>query len=160
MRSARENGPVFDVTMAAPDDIREETITWRVHPARRRVGAACGALLVIAAFAFAAAEFMESPWWGAFAGCFLFVMLSRFFLPSEFTIDHNGVTARYAWRSLQLAWHDVRRFLHDDQGGYLSTRRRASVFDGFRGMHLMFADNRDAVVARIQARLDREAETR
>lgn len=151
----REPSQVFNVTMATLDEIREEPITWRVHPARHRLGAACGAAVAIFAFAWLATDLMGNLGWGLFSGMFLFVMLNRFFLPSEFTLDQNGVTARYPWRSLQFAWHDVRRFLHDNRGGYISDRRRSSMFDAFRGIHLVFAENRDAVVARIKARIDK-----
>lgn len=157
LRTPRKTG----VTMAALGDIREDAITWRVHPARERVGAACGAVAVIAGFAWAAGAMMENLWWGVFAGLFLFAMLNRFFLTSEFTVDGDGVTARYPWRSIQFTWDDVRRFVHDRRGGFLSTRRRSSMLDAFGGMHLLFAKNRDAVVSRIETRLhQREAETR
>ena len=134
-----------------PDDLHNETMTWRVHPARERIGAACLAVGVMAAFAWLAVDWMQNLWWGLFAGLFLFAMLNRFFLPSRFVIDAEGITARYPWRSIRFRFQDVRRFLHDARGGYLSTRRRGSILDSFQGIHLFFNGNRDHVVARIRA---------
>jgi hypothetical protein len=134
------------------DDAQYQAMEWRVHPARERVGAAVLSLLVLMGFAWLAADLMQNRWWGAFSGAFLFLMLSRFYLPSEFSIDETGITAKYPWKSTRFKWSDVRSFQHDERGGYLSTRR-PSLLDTFRGIHLLFHDNREAVVSRIRASL-------
>jgi hypothetical protein len=77
--------------------------------------------------------------------------LNRFFLPSRFSIDAHGITAQFPLRRKHLRWRDVRRFLHDQHGGYLSTRSRASRLDAFSGMHLMFGQQREEVMQRIRA---------
>ena len=127
-----------------------ETISWRVHPARQRIGAALAAGTVILALSSLAAVTMQSPWWGIFSVVFLFVALDRFFLPSEFSIDGDGVVAHCGLSRRACRWRDIRRFNHDGHGGHLSTRVRSSALDSFRGIHLVFGENREAVVARIE----------
>ena len=119
------------------------TITWSAHPARQRPGAAVMASAVIVILAAAVAWFGGSPpqyWWSVLGGVVLMMALNRFFFPSQFTIDDEGITARHPMRRKRLLWKDVRRFLHDEHGGYLSTRARASRFDAYRGMHLLFGE--------------------
>ena len=44
--------------------------------------------------------------------------------------DADGITARYPLRSQRCRWADVRRFMADAHGGYLSTRSRRSCPTG------------------------------
>ena len=60
--------------------------------------------------------------------------INRFFLPSTFKIDEDGITASYPLRSMRLKWKDLRRFLVGEQGGLLSRRARSSSMDVFTGM--------------------------
>lgn len=136
-------------------DQKVEPLTWRVHPARERVGATVFALAVVGGMVWMVGEIMENPWWGLLPAGFFLVTLQRFFLPSEFCIDEDGVTAKFTFTSLKYAWKEIRRFQHDGRGAFLSTRRCPSLFDSFRGMHLMFADNREQVIERIESQMNR-----
>lgn len=132
-------------------DTQNETLAWRVHPARERPAAAVFALLIVGGMIWMVAVIMQAPWWGLLPAVFFLFTLQRFFLSSEYRIDRNGVTAKTAFGSQTYRWPDIRRFRHDEGGAFLSDRRRASLLDTFRGMHLMFAGNREQVVQRIEA---------
>jgi len=140
-----------------PRDSSGPSLVWRVHPARDRVGAACFAAAVVTAMAWLSAAMMQSVWWGALAVVVLFVALRRFFLPSQFRIDAEGITARNSLSRQRYHWSQIFRFSCDRRGGYLSTRSRSSVLDIFRGMHLLFGEDRETVVAQIRERLNSEA---
>jgi hypothetical protein len=136
-----------------------EILTWKVHPANERRGAALVAVLVIFALAYLTYALMNSLWWGVFAVVVLGGGLNRFFLPSRFTIDADGVTAHYPWKRLRYRWSEIRRFLHDSQSGYISRRRRPSFLDHYSGIHLLFAGNRAEVVERIKRGIAEAAES-
>ena len=127
--------------------------TWQAHPARERIGAAALALGLIGAFAGVVGLSFQSPAWAAAACLVLLAALSRFFFPSRFMIDADGITARYLLRSQQVRWDDIRRFVQDDRGGYISTRAKRSRLDAYRGMHILFGAQRETVVKQIRARL-------
>jgi hypothetical protein len=114
------------------------------------------ALAVIAAFAWLAAEWMESWGWGMFAAVLMIALLNRFFFPSEYRIDSTGISARHGLTRQRLRWPDVRRFVHDAHGGYLSTRARPSTLDAFRGVHLLFDRDRQTAIERIQRELSEQ----
>ena len=139
---------------------RTDSITpefeWRVHPARERAVAAGAAVAVMAAMACLSAMLMQSIGWGVLTFAVQFFALRRFLLPSEFRGDAQGVTAWNGWQTRRYRWSEIRRFLCDAQGGYLSTRRSESLLDLFRGMHLIFGKNREAVVVRIREHLRAE----
>lgn len=127
-----------------------EPFTWRAHPARRRPVAAVFAAGVIVAVA-AACALSTNIYWGVLAFVLLVLSLQRFFFPSRFTIDEQGVTARYLLGTKSYGWSEIRRFCHDCHGVHLSTRGRPSRLDGYRGMQLLFGPSRDEVLRRIRA---------
>ena len=134
------------------DDIGTD-FTWQAHPARERVGAATLAISLIGALAGAVGMSFQSPIWAAAALLVLLAALSRFFFPSRFVINADGITARYPLRTQQIRWKNIRRFVQDDRGGYISTRAKRSWLDAYRGMHILFGTQREAVIERIRARL-------
>lgn len=125
-------------------------ISWTVHPARERIVAAVFAVGVIVAVAWLSATLMNEAWWALFAAVVMFAALRRFFLPSTFRVDERGVSAVCGGVRQFYDWADIRRFLHDTGGAYVSTRTRSSPLDLFRGIHLSFTDNAEAAVARIE----------
>ncbi len=86
----------------------------------------------------------------------LFLALNRFFLVSRFEIDEEGLTARHPLRGRgrRIQWKDVRRFLHDRHGGYLSRRAVRSRFDSWQGVHILWGGDSQKTIDAIRAHLD------
>lgn len=98
--------------------------------------------------------------WGIGASLVMFVTLNRFFLPSRWEMDADGITAHYPLRKQHFRWETGRRFVVDGYGGFLSTRARRSRLDPYRGMHLRFPeDRREAIIAQIRAALPAPVKT-
>jgi hypothetical protein len=138
------------VAAIAANDSSPDVLTWHVHPARDRWGATCFVLIVTAALAWLAADWMNSFWWAALACLVVGTSLRSFLLPGEFRVDSSGITVRRLMWTRHVPWRDIRRFLHDANGGFISARARSSAMDLFRGMHLLFDGNRESVVAAIE----------
>lgn len=130
-----------------------EEFTWRAHPARERLPIAIAALMLVLAISIAIFISVDSYWWAGLSFLVLLVALNRFFFPSNFHINSQGITARYLLKTQKLAWKEIRRFILDSHGGYLSTRAIPSRLDPYRGMHILFGPHREAVVKQIRARL-------
>lgn len=139
----------MEATIPQPD------FTWQAHPARERPGPAAAAAAAVVLLSGGAWLVGQSPWWAGAAALVLFLALNRFFLPSRFEIDAEGITARYPLRTRRARWADLRRFAHDRYGGYLSTRSRPSRMDAYGGLHLVFGADRDDAVERIETRMQR-----
>lgn len=127
--------------------------SWQAHPARQRPTQAALALGIIAMFAVAVLLTTQSIIWAAGSGLLLVSALNRFFLPSRFVIDATGITARYPFKSARLEWDAVRRAHFDTFGGYLSDIATPSRFDAFRGLHVLFGDDRDQAISAIRQRV-------
>ena len=129
-----------------------ETMTWRAHPAREQPGRTALAVATIAVITVLGVQVMGHPAWAALAIGVLLLSLNRFFFPTRFTIDGEGITASYPFSTQRLNWQQVRRFGHDEDGAFLSSRARKSFLDGFSGMHLIFGNDcsqRQRIVERI-----------
>ncbi|MGI9014582.1 MAG: hypothetical protein ACR2GY_10085 [Phycisphaerales bacterium] len=145
------------------DHAESPALTWQAHPAAQRLGhciLAVGIILLSCSIItfMCITEGLSVPVSLAIGLASLVALglsLNRFFLGSSFVIDDVGITARYPFRSMQLPWARVQRFMHDARGGFLSTRAHASRFDSFRGMHIIWpADNteRDHIIRAIEKR--------
>ena len=126
---------------------------WSAHPARERAVAALAASIAVLGFGALIGIASGAVGWGVVSVAVLLASLNRFFLPSRFSIDDDGITARYPLRSQRFRWGEIRRFIVDNRGGYLSTRARRSRFDAFSGMHVLFGPDRRSVIEHIRAQL-------
>ena len=112
---------------------------------------AIGVILAAAAAVFVG---FDSMGWAVFAAVVLAASLHRFFLPSRFVVHAEGIDVAHLGSTRRVRWREVRRFVHDERGGFLSTRSRASHLDAFRGTHLVWDANvRERAVEAIQGRL-------
>jgi len=127
--------------------------TWTAHPAKQHVGRGVLGLVVISAAGFGVALLANHPLAGVMGGLLLVLSLQKFFFPSQYTLNEEGLTAKTLLNTKRLRWSDVRRFVFDADGGYFSTRARASWLDAYRGVHVMWGHQREQAVRAVQSRL-------
>lgn len=130
------------------------SFSWSAHPFRERPGRALLGCVWITAFVLMVYATMGSAGWAWLAGVVLVGSLHRFFFPSRYDVDEGGITGRSLLGTQRMRWREVRRFVWDENGGYLSAHARASRLDAYRGMHLLFGEKRETVIGRIEACLD------
>jgi hypothetical protein len=135
--------------------------TWVAHPAREQPGrAAMGVTWIIAAAVVVYATTFN-VFWPVFAVLFLLAALNRFFFPTRFDVDDEGITATSLFGTRRMTWRQVRKFVHDETGGLLSDRARHSRLDALRGrgVHVMFGRAGDRAVRAIKERLQQARES-
>ena len=142
----------------------DDTIEWSVHPAKQQPGRALAAFLVVLVACFFVwltvggfQQLILAFIAAIVAGVILLASLSKFFLKSRFELDSEQITAHYPFSKRSFKWVDLRRFVADRHGGYLSTRRKPSRWDAFSGMQVIFGSDRDVIEQRIRSLLDQEA---
>ncbi|MEE2908523.1 MAG: hypothetical protein VX527_11920 [Planctomycetota bacterium] len=147
--------------MDTPPDYR---LQWTAHPARQQPARAVMAMLVVLVVCFfvwltvgGTREVILASLAAGFAAAVLLASLSKFFLQSRFEMDSEQITAHYPFSKRSFKWVDLRRFVVDRHGGYLSTRRKPSRWDAFSGMQVIFSSDRDVIEQRIRSLLDQEA---
>ncbi len=140
--------------MTAADPHPDLPFEWTAHPVREkpRRGVLAAALIVFCGVlvAMIVADPMLGPLAAGGSILFLFLTLNRFFLPTRYRIDEQGVSARFPLGGRALAWSEIRRFPHDREGGYVSPRDRGGALDT-RGISLLFAGRGAAIIALIES---------
>ncbi|MEE8399290.1 MAG: hypothetical protein V3S89_09815 [Desulfobacterales bacterium] len=132
----------------------EDLFLWQAHPARRKQTETVIAIVVISAMAILVYRLSHTLLGSIFSALVLIMALQRFFFPSRFEIDSKGITAHYFMGKKHFDWQYVRRFTHDENGGYLSTRSTPARVDAYRGMHLYFNEDRTEAIDRIEYEME------
>ena len=118
---------------------------WKAYPAKERARSAITGGLIILFLAVTILLVFKS-WILALLSIFVLVVrLNRFYFPSSFSIDSEGISAKYLLNSQYINWNDVKRIVNDENGAYLSERTISSRWDAFRGMHILFGNDSDKV---------------
>jgi hypothetical protein len=141
----------MDMTENEPqieDEVNEDELSWRVHPAAERP--AHGALL-IGIIAICTWIFWSGfgPYYGVFCLAVLLVSMAPFFLPTSYSLDDEGVeiTSLLIVRHFR-PWTDFRSFYADKTGVQLSPFQKPSRLAVFRGNFMRFSpENREQVKA-------------
>jgi len=124
------------------------SLHWTAHPliqeSPARSIALCG---VILAFSALAADTLGHPLYAVVSIAVLAASMSRYLLPTHYTLDETGVICRHLLRHQRLPWERIHRAdIHRD-GLFLSPFSRSSRLDSFRGVFLRFHGNDAAVAA-------------
>ena len=93
---------------------------------------------------------------GGGAMAVLLLSLNRFFLPTSFAIDGDGITAAWPLKRRHMCWSDLHGFAHDAEGGYLSKQAQPSRWDAMlrgNGMHVLFGTHGNSIAEHIRAHL-------
>jgi hypothetical protein len=135
-------------------------LSWQVHPARERWKTALAVATVLALAAWLSAQIMEQTGWGVFALCVLVVGCNRFFFPTRYELTNEGITARFPLRTVSYRWPEIRRFMYDETGGFLSPRSKSSFLDEYRGISLLFPLDSVRIIQTIRRELPAEAVVR
>jgi hypothetical protein len=118
---------------------------WKAYPAKERSRSAITGGLIILFLAVIIFLVFKS-WILALLSIFVLVLrLNRFYFPSSFSIDSEGISAKYLLNTQYMNWNDVKRIVNDENGAYLSERTISSRWDAFRGMHILFGNDSDKV---------------
>ncbi len=127
---------------------------WTAHPVRDRpVRGVCAALLTVLTgvlVGLVVADPMIGPIAAGGAMIFLLISLNRFFLPTHYRIDEQGVAAQFPLGKRRLLWQEIRRFPHDQLGGYVSAREQGGAFDS-QGISLLYEGHAEAVIGLIES---------
>ncbi len=133
-------------------------LSWVSHPLKRSTGKSAVAVSAVVISVIFGAWYMESYLFGALAGLVMFGSLAKFFLPTTYTFDVEGVTVKTTTHTLTRPWSMFRSFYTDKNGVLLSPFIGPSRLENFRGLYITFADNRESVLQIVAAQVVTPAE--
>ncbi|MDP6778292.1 MAG: hypothetical protein QGI83_16170 [Candidatus Latescibacteria bacterium] len=91
--------------------------------------------------------------YGLLSFCLLTGALLRFYVPTRYRLDDDGVEVSFLGVERVTPWSRIRRIRSDRRGAFLSPFDRPSRLDAYRGVYLRFSGNRDEVMRFVCHRL-------
>ncbi|HIG55786.1 MAG TPA: hypothetical protein EYG11_04175 [Candidatus Latescibacteria bacterium] len=124
-----------------------DALHWQVHPLRWEspVKSALLAGLILASSASAAIGF-EHWLYGGFSLLVLLIAVSRYFFPTQYILDGEGLVSVHLGLSRRRSWTEFQRVDEHRDGIFLGPFVRSGRLDSFRGVFLRFHQNREEVV--------------
>jgi hypothetical protein len=137
-----------------------DVLEWSVWPWKESTRRTVIVVAVITAVGVAAWFLFQAVFWGIFAIAILFASLHTYFSRTTYRLDDQQVIVRSSVGTVAKKWAVFKRYYVDKKGVTLSPFARPSRLEPFRSTRLLYGGNRDAVVAFVSARIDRDAASR
>ncbi len=141
-------------------DDAEPTLEWTCHPVKRRP--LVSAMVTLFIFVVVALVYYTtaSRAFGVLAAVVMLASLAKFYFPTTYRLTHDRITIKTTTQTLHKDWSIYRSCYPDKNGILLSPFVRPSRLENFRGIYLMFNNNRDEVTSFVKAHIGRKTESR
>lgn len=136
------------------DQDEGDVLEWTIHPVKRRPLTSTLVTLFIVLISVVVYMAAESFAFAALALVVLFASLAKFYFPTTYRLNDRCITIKTTTQTVRKNWSTYRNSYADKNGVLLSPFTHPSRLENFRGLYLIFADNRDEVIAFIRPRLN------
>ena len=127
-------------------DDQGDVLGWTCHPVRRRP--LVSLLVTLFIFLIGVVVYMatSSNTFTVLALVILYASLAKFYFPTRYRFTAKGIEVKTITQKLFKPWSMFRSYYPDKNGVLLSPFTRPTRLENFRGMYILFADNRDEVI--------------
>lgn len=130
---------------------------WKTHPMKKRPVATIIVTIFIFVIAVLVYSMTESKVFPTLALVVLFASLAKFYLPTKYSLNDKYVIINSTTQTIKKEWINFRSFYPDKNGVLLSPFLEPTRMENFRGLYLMFDDNRDEVISFVKSHIDFKA---
>ncbi|MBU8932779.1 MAG: hypothetical protein KOO62_02120 [candidate division Zixibacteria bacterium] len=133
-------------------------LQWRCHPMKRRPWVSVAVTVFVALVVVLVYYGTErSQAFATLAMVVMFASLAKFYFPTSYKLTDDKIYVKTTTQTLIKEW-SIYRSCHPDKNGILlSPFTRPTRLENFRGLYLMFSENRDDVVSFVKARVSSTA---
>lgn len=147
------------ITAQPADEVDEgEVLAWTTHPLRRKPVAAAAVTVFILVVGFLVFATTESRTFGTLALVVLFASLAKFYLPTRYRLSDKHLMVKTTTQTIHKNWSQYRSFYPDRNGVLLSPFVRPSRLENFRGVYLIFENNKDEVIRFVERHINKSAD--
>ena len=139
------------------EEMAQMEMRWRVCPAMIHPKKGVFAWIVILVIGVLIVQ--TAPIVGSVLMLFFIGSLATFLFPSTFTIDEDGLLARYPIRKKYFAWEQIRRVKFFNDACYLFTRKNPSNLDCWSGIAVYYGEGKNEIIASIKSHLREDIAT-
>jgi hypothetical protein len=141
-----------------PEEESGECLEWTCHPVKRNPWKSVAVSALILFFAILVWIGTESRLFTSLSIVILLLSLSKFYLPTGYKLTEKRIYVKSLTQTLVKEWKIYRSFYPDKNGVLLSTFAEPSRLENFRGLYLLFENNRDQVVEFVRNRMTLQSE--
>ncbi len=134
-----------------------DALEWMVHPVKRKPWISAAVSLFVVAVVAAVRMATDSQAFAVLAAIVMVASLAKFYFPTRYRLDDHKITVKTTTQTLTKEWSLYRSCYPDKNGILLSPFAQPSRLENFRGLYLMFADNRESVTVFCRAHIGRNA---
>jgi len=128
---------------------------WSCHPVKRKPLLSLGVTLLVLLIIALVYNTTQSLWFGLLAFVVMYLSLAKFYLPTHYQLSDKNVTIKTTTQTIQKNWKEFRSAYPDKNGILLSPFTEPTRLENFRGLYLMFNNNRDDVVSFVNSHIDK-----
>ena len=129
------------------------SVRWQSHPVVDDYPRSIMAVAIIAAVCFAVYAAFQSVGYVLLSVVVLGASLSRYFLPTDYELDDQGISVRFLGKRRRTAWDEFHRYDRHKDGLFLSPFEERSRLDSFRGTFLRFRRNAEEVTGFVERKI-------
>jgi len=132
---------------------KTNVLEWKCHPATRKPWVTIGVsifILVISMLVFASTD---SKGFSFIALLIMFASLAKFYFPTKYRLTDEKISIKTTTQTLHKEWSIYRSFYPDKNGVLLSPFVRPTRMENFRGLYIMFSNNRDEVINYVESHI-------
>lgn len=134
-------------------DLNDLPLIWKVHPLKEHwVKSVTVILFLISIFTIIQSEFRQ-PVLTLISIVVLVGSLLRYFLPTEYRVNDEGIQITFLGRTKVRKWTEFKSFYVCKTGVQLSPFPRPHWLDTFRGYFVLFGKDKHIIVEYIKARI-------
>jgi len=149
-----EDKNIAKTAEAASEEVDEGvTLAWACHPVRRKPIVSVAVSVLILVVGAAVLYIMQSGLFALFAMVVMFAALAKFYFPTSYRLSDRRIMIKTTTQTLYKDWKIFRSCYPDKNGILLSPFAEPSRLENFRGLFIMFNNNRDEVTAFVKERL-------
>jgi len=143
-----------DADGAPTEEIDEgETLSWKCHPVKRKPLVSMAVTVLILIVGVAVLYIMQNGFFAVFSMVVMFAALAKFYWPTSYRLSDRRIMIKTTTQTLYKDWSIFRGCFPDKNGVLLSPFAEPSRLENFRGLYIMFDNNRDEVIAFVKARI-------
>lgn len=136
-----------------PGETAGRTVSWKIHPVKRKPWLSALTTLVVLMFTFMVYVSTQSTFFCILSLIVLFASLAKFYMPTGYTLTEKEVIVKTTTQTLKKEWSLYRSCWPDKNGILLSPFVAQSRLENFRGLYLIFGENREEVIEFVKERI-------
>lgn len=143
-----------------PNETEEQgdALEWTTHPMKKRPIVAILVTIFIFVVPMLVLSMTNSKLFATLALVVLFASVAKFYFPTKFILTDKQVIIKSSTQTIKKNWTEYRSFYPDKNGVLLSPFVEPSRLENFRGVYLIFADNKEEVISFIGKYIQMESD--